>query len=206
MMDVREIEPGLHYWTAPHPSWQGATNWPEDVGCVCYEASEQVVLIDPLVPEAEECEFWTILDSWVKERPAAILLTAPWHLRSAPLVAERYGVPIWAHESARSRISYRTHSGDLPQGVELFVPRGAAEGQVAFFLRAPRALVVAEFFLGIDGGLRILASPAERDPAAFHGSLETLLDLPIAHDLVAHGEPVIRKGLERIAEALRAHG
>jgi glyoxylase-like metal-dependent hydrolase (beta-lactamase superfamily II) len=206
MISVKEIEPGLHYWTAPHPAWQGATDWPEDVGCVCYEAPEQVVLIDPLVSKAEEREFWAMLDGWVKERPAAILLTAPWHLRSAPLVAERYGLPIWAHESARGRISYRTHSGDLPQDVELFVPSGVAEGQVAFFLRTPRALVVAEFFLGIDGGLRVLSSPAERDPSAFHCSLETLLDLPIAHVLVAHGEPVIREGQERIAEALRAHG
>jgi hypothetical protein len=201
-MKVEEIESGLYYWTAPHPAWQGATDWPEDVGCVCYQAPEQVVMIDPLVQK----EDWATLDCWVKERPAAILLTAPWHLRSAPLVAQRSGSSIWAHESARSRISHRTHAGDLPRDVELFVPGGAAEGQVAFFLRTPRALVVAEFFLGIDGGLQVLASPTERDPSAFHNSLAALLDLSIEHVLVAHGHPVVGNGHERIAEALRAGG
>jgi len=206
MINVQEIEPGLHYWTAPHPAWQGAADWPEDVGCVCYEAPEQVVLIDPLVPDADERELWAMLDGWVKERPAVILLTAPWHLRSAPVVSQRYGLSIWAHEVARSRISCPTHSGRLPQDVELFVPKGAAEGQVAFFLRNPRALVVAEFFMGTDGGLQVLASPAERNLTAFRDSLETLLDLSVAHVLVAHGEPVIHNGREAIAEALRAYG
>ncbi len=38
--DLREVAPGLRYWTAPHPQWRGATEWPEEVGCVCFEAAD----------------------------------------------------------------------------------------------------------------------------------------------------------------------
>jgi glyoxylase-like metal-dependent hydrolase (beta-lactamase superfamily II) len=135
---------------------------------------------------------------------AAVLLTAPWHQRSAAAVAERYEVVVWAHETARPRLSFATRSGPLPEGVELFVPGGTAgEGRVAFYLRPPRALVVAELFLGVDGRLEVLPSPAERDPQAFRESLRALLDLPIDHVLVAHGEPALHDGQERISGALR---
>ena len=204
-MNASEIAPGLHYWTAAHPAWNNAPDWPEQVGCVCYETAGSAVLVDPVVPEGEQDEIYATLDAWVERcGGAAVLLTAPWHQRSAAAVAGRYGVTVWAHETGRSRLAFGTHSGPLPDGVELFVPGGtAAEGQVAFYLRPPRALVVAEFFIGVDGGLQVLPSPAERDAQAFRESLRALLDLPIDHVLVAHGEPVVHDGHERIVEALR---
>jgi glyoxylase-like metal-dependent hydrolase (beta-lactamase superfamily II) len=207
-MNIREIAPGLSYWTAPHPDWRGATDWPEDVGCVYYEAPDTTIVIDPLVPKGEEDEFWAMLDRWVEPRGLAVsvLLTAPWHQRSAAIVAERYGVIVWAHESAQRRLSFPVQSGPLPTGVEAFVPGGASEGQVAFLLREHRALVVAEFFMGVNGGLRVLPAPAEQDSNAFYDSLRRLLDLPIEHVLVAHGEPVLGDGRKRIAEALGSHG
>jgi glyoxylase-like metal-dependent hydrolase (beta-lactamase superfamily II) len=203
-MNVREIAPGLHYWTAAHPAWNNATDWPEEVGCVCYETDTTAVLIDPLVPDADPDRAYALLDGWVEGcGGAAVLLTAPWHQRSAAAVAKRYDVTVWAHDSGRSRLAFETESGPLPDGVELFVPGGdAAEGQVAFYLPQPRALVVAEFFVGVHGGLELLLSPAEPDPAAFLESLRQLVELPIDHVLVAHGEPVVHSGRERIGEAL----
>jgi glyoxylase-like metal-dependent hydrolase (beta-lactamase superfamily II) len=193
-MEITQIAPGLRYWTAPHPEWRGATDWPEDVGCVYYEASDAIALIDPLVPEGEGDEFWALLDAAIERSglPVAVLLTAPWHERSAPVVAERYGATVWVGES----------SGLLPTGVEVFVPAGSSEGQVAFFLRPPQALVVAEFFMGANGGLRVCPSPALIDKDAFDESLRTLLDLPIECVLVSHGKPVLHDGRRRIAEAL----
>ena len=125
-MNIRQIAPGLCYWTDPHPEWRGAADWPEDVGCVYYKTSDAVALIDPLIPRGEEEEFW--------------------------------------------------------------------------------ALVVAEFFIGADSGLRVCPSPALIDADAFDDSLRTLLDLPIDHVLVSHGEPVLYDGKRRIAEALSADG
>jgi glyoxylase-like metal-dependent hydrolase (beta-lactamase superfamily II) len=203
-MNLNQIAPGLYYWTAPHPDWNGATDWPENVGCVFYESPNAAVVIDPLLPRGEEDQFWTALDALVARHDSAVavLLTAPWHQRSASLVAERYGSVVWAHEAGHSRLTCPARSGPLPEGVELFVPDGDAEGQVAFYLRLPRALVVAEFFSGMEGGLKVLTSPAQRNLRRFNDSLRQLLELPIDHVLVAHGEPVLNEGRRRIAEAL----
>lgn len=204
-MDLREIRPGLRYWTAPHPQWNGATEWPEEVGCVYYEAFHSLVLVDPLLPRGQEDTFLAALDRDVKrlERPVAVLLTAPWHARDAESVAQRYDALIWAHPLAQQRLQFRSQSGPLPDGVETFAPAGVWEGEVAFYIRPHRSLVVAEFFIGIEGGLRVCPSPALEDRAAFQASLRSLLDWPIDHVLVSHGEPVIGQGGRRIDEALR---
>jgi hypothetical protein len=189
-VDTREVAPGLWYWTAPHPSWRPGADWPEQVGCVYYEAADAIVLIDPLLPRGEEDQFLAHLDRDVERLglPVSILLTAPWHERDALELAERYGAAV---------------GGPLPEGVELFVPGGQDEGQVAFFIRPHRALVVAEFLMG-DGGLRVCPSPALVDREAFDRSLRELLRLPIERVLVAHGRPVLEDGRRRIAEALAA--
>lgn len=205
-MYLREIRPGLAYWTAAHPQWSGATHWPEEVGCVYYEAADAVVLIDPLLPRGEEESFLAALDREVErvDRPVAVLLTAPWHARDAVSVAARYGTIVWAHPDGRERLPFETHSGPLPEGVETFAPGGVREGDVAFLIRPHRALVVAEFFMGVGDGLRVCPSPALRDRASFETSLRSLLDWPIDHVLVSHGPPVIGDGRRRMDEALRA--
>jgi hypothetical protein len=201
-MDFREIAPGLARWTARHPDWRGATDWPEPVGCVYYEAADAVVVIDPLVPRGEEVEFWELLDRRIEDAslPVAVLLTAPWHQRSTPVMVDRYGATVWIHES------FAAQSGPVPTGVGVFVPGGDSEGQVAFLLHDHRALVVAEFFMGTGNGLRLCPSPALSDPKAFSDSLRRLLDFPIDHVLVSHGEPVLHDGRRRITEALGGHG
>lgn len=203
---MKEIAPGLRYWTAPHPAWNGATDWPEEVRCVYYEAADAVTLIDPLLPRGLEDDFLAALDRDVArlDQPVAVLLTAPWHKRDAASVAERYGTTVWAHPAAQARLAFATQAGPLPNGVETFSACGVAEGDVAFYLRPHRALVVAELFMGIGGALRVCPSPALQDRAAFEGSLQTLLSWPIDHVLVAHGEPMIGNGGRRIEEALRA--
>ena len=84
---MREVAPGLRYWTAPHPQWNGATGWPEDIGCVYYEAADALALIDPLLPRGEEERFLVALDRDVArlDRPVALLLTAPWCPARAPI-------------------------------------------------------------------------------------------------------------------------
>jgi glyoxylase-like metal-dependent hydrolase (beta-lactamase superfamily II) len=201
-VDLREIAPGLWYWTAPHPDWRGATDWPERVGCVCCETGEAAVLIDPLLPKGGESDFWAFVDGL--GLLVTVLLTAAWHQRDAQLVAERYATIVWAHELAALHLSFPTRSDALPEGVEAFVPDGDQEGQVAFYLPKHQALVVAELFMGTGDGLRVCPSPSIRDLEAFYGSLRKLLDLPIDRVLVAHGEPVLVDGRRRIAEALPA--
>jgi hypothetical protein len=203
-MDVRQVAPGLWLWSAPHPDWRGARHWPEDVNCVYYEAADATVLIDPLIPTGQDTEFWQALDRDVERagQPVAVLLTAPWHMRSAPEVAERYGATVWAHEAGHERLSCPAESGPLPAGVELFVPDGIGEGEVAFFLRLHRTLVVAEFFMGTEGGLSFRISPALRDRTVLDTSLRRLLTLPVDRVVVSHGQPVLHDGRREIEEAL----
>ncbi len=203
---MREVEPGLRYWRAPHTEWNGATEWPERVGCVYYEAADALALIDPLLPRGLEESFLAALDRDVArlDRPVAVLLTAPWHKRDAASIAERYGTIVWAHPAAQARLPFETETGPLPDGIETFSADGVWEGDVAFYIRPHRALVVAEFLMGINGGMRVCPSPALQDRAEFERSLHTLLDWPIDHVLVGHGQPVIGDGARRIKEALRA--
>jgi glyoxylase-like metal-dependent hydrolase (beta-lactamase superfamily II) len=205
-MWLHAIHSELRYWTAPHPEWRGATEWPEEVTCVYYEAGDALVLIDPLLPRGEEESFLPELDREVARAdcPVAVLLTAPWHKRDAASIGERYGTTVWTHPAARARIPFETQSGPLPDSIETFAPEGVREGEVAFYVRPHRALVVAEFFMGVDGRLRVCASPALQDRAAFEASLHSLLGWPIDHVLVSHGNPVIGNGDRRIDEALSA--
>ena len=192
-MDVRRLADGLWRWTAPHPN---AANWPDsgpllppEVGCVYYEATDAVVLIDPLLPADDEEEFLAYLDRDVERLglPVSILLTAAWHERSAAILRERYG--------ADDRV---------PENVEVFQVEGAPEEQLAYFIRPHQALVVAEIFVGdARGGLALAPSPALTDRAALDRSLRTINELPVELVLVSHGEPVLSDGRAAIELALR---
>jgi glyoxylase-like metal-dependent hydrolase (beta-lactamase superfamily II) len=192
-MDVRRLADGLWRWTASHPN---AANWPDwgppvppEVGCVYYEAPDAVVLIDPLLPTGEEEEFLAYLDRDVGRLglPVSILLTAAWHERSAAVLRERY--------QADDRV---------PESVEVFPVEGAAEEQLAYFIRPHQALVVAEIFVGDGrGGLTFGPSPALTDRAALDRSLHAVAALPIELVLVSHGEPVLENGKDAIELALR---
>ena len=153
-----------------------------------YEAPDAVCLIDPLLPVGEEEEFLGHLDRDVERvgLPVVILLTAAWHRRSSEELSARY--------AAENRV---------PQGVEVHPIEGAAEQQLAFFIRPHRALVVAEVFAGDgSGGLALVPSPALIDRAALERSLQALLELPVERVLVSHGEPVLKNGLAAMRSAL----
>jgi glyoxylase-like metal-dependent hydrolase (beta-lactamase superfamily II) len=151
-------------------------------------------------------DIWDWLDSAVEAAngKVAVLLTAPWHERSTRDVVERYGAAVWIDSAARVRIGDLSKLLALPVGIEVFKPRGVREGQVAFFIREERTLVVAEFFLGTSTGLRLLPSPTTSDLDAFTESMSELRRLPIDRVLVAHGPPVFDAGGDAIAAALDA--
>ena len=192
-MQVQELAPGLWRWTAPHPAWRPGADWPPEVGCVYYEAREAVVLIDPLVPPADDGErFWRALDRDVERagRPVLVLLTAPWHARSADAIVDRYGGRIGT-------------AAELA-GVEAYPVPPVAEGQVALFVRERGALVTAEVLAGSPHGLRVCPSPALGDSRELDGFLGALLDLPVELVLVAHGEPVLERAHEQLERLLAA--
>jgi hypothetical protein len=193
-----EIAPGLWRWTARHPGsskWPvdalDGRPWPKEVGCVYYEAPDPVCLIDPLVPPGEEAEFFRHLNADVERVgvPVKIVLTAPWHRRSADELAVRYGTLVDARP--------------LPKGVEEIPVRGADERQVAYFIRPHRALVVAEIFaVDRSGTLGVYRSPGVTRSDELEASLGELTALPVERLLVSHGEPVLEHARERMADAV----
>jgi len=205
-MEVQRICDGLWRWTAPHPDWipdgEGPHDWPEQVGCVYYEAPDATVLIDPLVPRAEDdaARFTDALDRDVARRglPVVVLRTIRWHERSREAIDRRYDV--------RRR---------WPAGIEA-IPIGDPAGEVALWLPEHRTLVVGDILLGSDvhgdapGGLAVAPPSWHRDPpaqAAWYaravpGELRRFAALRPERVLVAHGTPVLAAAAAALDAAL----
>jgi glyoxylase-like metal-dependent hydrolase (beta-lactamase superfamily II) len=205
-MSARRLTNTLTFWTSAHPAWQPNPEWPEQVGFVTWESPTSYVFIDPLVRDDLDPTAWEYFDGAVSRagQPVSLLLTAPWHERSSRAVAARYDALVWIHPRGRSRVADLKHLQEPPPGINVFVPAGVDEGQVAFHIVTERALVVAEFLLGTDRGLQVLPSPGTTDLAAFTDSLDLLLGLEVDFVLVSHGPPVLEHGDDAIRLALDA--
>ena len=184
-MNVAELASGLWRWTAPHPDWKDGVDWEQEVGCVYYEAADATVLIDPLVPP-ERDRFFEALDRDVERRglPVAVLLTVPWHERSAAELVERYAA-----------------SDEAPPGLEAF---GVPEvDETLWWLPEHGALVPGDALIGAGDGISVCPDSwldERSSPASIRAALRPLLELPLERILVSHGEPVLvesRAALER---------
>jgi glyoxylase-like metal-dependent hydrolase (beta-lactamase superfamily II) len=187
-MDVEQLRPGLWRWTAPHPEWKDGDDWGQEVGSAYYEAPGATVLFDPLVPPERE-RFLAALDRDVERRglPVAILLTVPWHERSAAELTGRYAA-----------------TDAVPDGVEPFAVREADE--TIWWLPEHGALVVGDVLLGTaDGRVRVCPDswlPTGVTGPAVRERLRHVLDLPIELVLLAHGAPLRADGRAALELAL----
>jgi glyoxylase-like metal-dependent hydrolase (beta-lactamase superfamily II) len=187
--ELAEVRPGLLRWTAPHPDWEpdaepeSPADWPQEVGCVLYEAPAATVFVDPLVPD----DLWPALDERVRSRelPVHVLMTIRWHRRSRDEVLARYdGIE------------------ELPEGVE---PIGLLD-ETAYWLPEHSALVSGDRLIGDGaGGLRMCPQSwfAKRGTLDdLRAALRPVLDLPAELVLLSHGEPVLEGSREALARAL----
>jgi glyoxylase-like metal-dependent hydrolase (beta-lactamase superfamily II) len=85
---VRELRQGLWHWTAPHPDWRPSEPWDRNVSSYAVDDGQRLLLFDPLAPPSE-------IQELAAEREAAVVLTCPWHERSAQGLVERLGVPVY---------------------------------------------------------------------------------------------------------------
>jgi glyoxylase-like metal-dependent hydrolase (beta-lactamase superfamily II) len=209
-MEVTRFADGLWRWTTDYEEWR------DTVGCVYYEASDAIVLIDPLVPaeSSDAARFWKALDRDVGRvaLPVHVYITVFWHVRSAGEIVGRYHGTLHAPSRARAANEKRAgvaasvfRPGDvLPGGIEAFATGRATE--VAYWIPEHRTLVPGDVLLGAeDGGLRLCPPswlPASVTHAKLRAALKPVLDLPVERVLVSHGEPVTAGAGARLREAL----
>jgi hypothetical protein len=196
-VQVDRLAPGLWRWTAVHPEWRDGEGWEPEVACFYAESTDATLLVDPQLPEGDqEGRFWEHLDADVERhgRPVAVLLTTPYHRRSADVVAARYGARV--HDGARA--------GDqLPGGAEVLEP---ADGASPLWLAEQKALAVGDILISVGGELRVWwvfqGAEDERDfRERWLPFLRAWLDLPVEHVLAGHGDHV-PGGHDALAAAL----
>jgi len=214
---VEQFAPNLWRWTTPHPSWRAGDDereggWEQDVGSVLYARDGIVTIIDPLVAGEDDAEVWGFLDTAVRGAVAVVVaLTASWHLRSAPAVAERYDAEIRVHEIAArdaalrgvARVRPFEANAEIAPGVEGLLVAGLVQGEVAYHLPEHAALVAAEVFHGAADGLRVGEDPALASVDDLYAWVRSLDRLDLTLVLPTHGRPapdgpgVIREALMR---------
>src|ERR671916_3517392 len=90
-MTMEELRDGLWRWEAPHPEWRTRIEWGHRVASYTLSAGDDLLLVDPLVPDGEG-GLWAALDRLAEgHRRVAALVTIPYHVRSCEAVRRRYG-------------------------------------------------------------------------------------------------------------------
>ncbi|MCX5986795.1 MAG: hypothetical protein NTX54_09895 [Chloroflexi bacterium] len=211
-LTVTRIADGFWYWRATHPDC-GPAGWPNGtravVGSVFVEDAGGITLIDPQVPvdAANRERFWMALDRDVARHPEgglAILLTCPWHERSASDLLARYRdrtrMTIWA--PLGSALYADVHVTNpfldgrtLPGGVipyTLADPGGKDNDETVYVIPAHGAVVFGDAVIGRNAGTEApgLAAP----------SVESVVgDSGIPHAVIHEWQrTTLRPTLERI--------
>jgi len=76
----------LSWWFAAHPAWKAGEDWPQEVPVVCLETDDEIVLIDPFLPQDSSFD--------PRGKAVRVLLTQGAHHRGTAEV-ERYGASVW---------------------------------------------------------------------------------------------------------------
>ena len=192
---MREILPGLYYWSTYHE--------PISTRVSSYYYEPARLAIDPKIPEQG-------LEA-LPGRPDQVVLTIGLHDRDAARFATEFGAPIRVPEPALARLGDSFGAQPFVDGEELAAGVRAIEiGQIApdeFALHisvAEGALSFADGLINYDGLGFVPDSLLGDDAAAVKRGLleafEPLLELDFDHLLFAHGEPLIGGGKDALTE------
>jgi len=210
---VEPVADGIWRWAARHPEWHPRTPFGAEVASYAISEGAGTVLVDPLIPA--EPGFLEALDR-VVAGPVRIVITIPYHVRSAGALRERYRATIHGHPAVAKRLGDTSGFQAIEAGVPLGgggLPIGIGKPrryETPLFMPEQRAVVFGDAIVEADGALRVwmqreitsarLAWYAER----LRPTLEPLLDLDVERVLVTHGEPVLADGRAALQAALDA--
>jgi hypothetical protein len=213
---MQNLTEGLWRWTARHPEWH-----PGEFGAevACYAASaddDTTLLIDPLLPP-DPTSVLAVIDDVLSKR-LAILITIPYHVRSAEELWNRYreraDTTIHGHPACAKRLDDRSAFHEIDPGVPL------TGGVTANAIGKPRryetplhlpshgALVFGDA-VAETGGRLVVWSSEKIDAKVerfyrerFNPTLEPLLELDFDTVLATHGQPLMSGGKHALRQAL----
>ncbi|MDX6496599.1 MAG: hypothetical protein QOE17_2585 [Gaiellales bacterium] len=190
-----EIAEGVHRWTARHPEWHPG-EFGADVACFAIREPTRTLLIDPLV-----LGDWSQLDAVVR-KPAVVLITVPYHVRSSAEAVARYRAELWGAAACRRRLPSGVPLRELspahaPDGVRAFAIGKPVRHELPLLIESRRALCFGDAVAGVEGDegpLRVwLTTPGHSEAwyrDRFLPTLHPLADLDVESVLVGHGPPV----------------
>jgi glyoxylase-like metal-dependent hydrolase (beta-lactamase superfamily II) len=191
---VREVQPGVWHWEAPHPEWgpgDSSLEWDrQEVSSYAIDDGDRLLLFDPLAAAGRE---------------PAIVLTCPWHERDSRSLLERLDAAVFVpppEEGEPIEGRQLFSAGDrLPVGVDAFP--GKEPNDLVLWVESRRALVSGVTLIDRGPGLEFPRTwvPEDVPPEQILEALRPLLELPVELVLATHGGPADRAALERALDA-----
>jgi glyoxylase-like metal-dependent hydrolase (beta-lactamase superfamily II) len=145
----------------------------------------------------------------------AVLVSIPYHARSAEPLADRYGATVYGHPAVRKRLSSTERftpigpdADGLPGGARFFAIGKPRRFEMPIWLPSHAALVFGDAVVEHGGGLRVWAQSKVDDKQRrfiserFNPTLAPLVELEPDRVLVTHGRPVLSDGARELARAL----
>jgi hypothetical protein len=215
---MEKLTEGLWRWTARHPEWHPG-EFGAEVASFAAQAGEDTLLVDPLLPPEPNAVLETI-EGTLGDR-LAILITVPYHVRSAEELWKRYSkdaeTTIHGHPAAAKRLENRSAFREIEPGVPL--PGGVTAHTIGkprrhetpLHLPSHDALAFGDAVAEAEGRLVVWSS--EKIDAKvvrfyrerFNPTLEPLLELDFDSVLVTHGQPLLGGGKLALRRALDAN-
>jgi hypothetical protein len=209
-----EIAPGIWCWERrPRGLRPGAFG-----GRTSYAvtAGGDALLIDPLVTGDDDPAL-PVLDDLVAAGGVRILVTMPYHARSAEQLWHRYrraGARIHGHPQVATRLADRTGFTPVAGGVvgpARFHPVGnPPRSEQAIQVAERRAVVLGDAVVETGGGeLRLWAAPLGGERRRkwwcerYLPTIERLAALDVEHVLVTHGRPALGDGTALLRRAMQ---
>ena len=219
-----EVVGGIHRWTARHPEWRPGR---EEVASWALEAEDRLLLVDPLLPKKGDEAYDPIIayldDLAGRFDKLEILITIPYHTRSAEPLFERYwgrvATRIWGQPQVAKRFFYDTKVTEVPRtkaGESVPIVDGLVEAytignprrlETPYYVPSLRAIAFGDAIVGTRDGLRVWEQGQTSESwykDRFLPTLQPLAALDARNILVTHGPGVISGGGEQLAAALDA--
>ena len=213
---MEQLTEGLWRWTARHPEWHPG-EFGAEVACFAARADDDTtLLIDPLLPP-DPSSVLAVIDGALSRR-LAILITIPYHVRSAEEIWKRYDqsaeTTIHGHPACAKRLKDRSAFHEIDTGVPL--PGGVTAHRIGkprryetpLHLSSHGAIVFGDA-VAETGGRLVVWSGEKVDAKVerfyrerFNPTLEPLLELDFDAVLATHGEALMSGGKRALRQAL----